>query len=99
MYRSLFVPGWGQLGNGRKLKAALFFVAEAVLIGGYVYKNRELDKGGYSAWDKEVIRTDRNTYLMYFILSKFLGMVDAYVDAQLADFNVRDVTPEELKDR
>jgi len=97
MYHSLFVPGWGQLNNNRKMKAALFFCAETVLLGGYLYKNHVLRSGDHSAWDKEVIRTDRNTYLMYWIISKFLGMTDAYVDAQLIDFNVRDVTPEELK--
>ena len=97
MYHSLFLPGWGQFENDRKKKAAFFLIAEMVCIGGYIYVNHEINYGDYSAWEKDNLRTDRNTFLLYWIVSKFFGMVDAYVDAQLADYNVRDITPEDLK--
>ncbi len=97
MYHSLFIPGWGQLNNGRKKKAAFLLMAEMVCIGGYVYVNNEINHGDYSAWEKDNLRTDRNTFLLYWMISKFFGIVDAYVDAQLADYNVRDITPEDLK--
>ena len=97
MYHSLFLPGWGQFDNGRKKKAVFFLMAELVCIGGYIYVNHEINHGNYSAREKDNLRTDRNTFLLYWIVSKFFGMVDAYVDAQLADYNVRDITPEDLK--
>jgi len=46
---------------------------------------------------RDLYRTDRNSYIIYLLVGKILCMTDAYVDAQLADFNVRDITPEELK--
>lgn len=97
LYHSLFISGWGQLNNGKKMKAALFFTAEIVCIGGYLYYNNELRQAGYSELERDNLRFDRNTYLLSFLAAKFFGMVDAYVDAHLADFNVRDITPEELK--
>lgn len=97
MYHSLAFPGWGQINNGKKKKAALFFIAEMVCIGGYLYKNYEFRHGDYTDWEKENLRTDRNTFLLYWMISKILGIMDAYVDAQLANYNVRDFTPEELK--
>ena len=53
MYPSLAFPGWGQIDNGEKKKAALFFIAEIVCIGGYLYKNYELRHGDYTDWEKE----------------------------------------------
>ncbi len=97
MYHSLAFPGWGQLDNGSKKKAALFLIAETVCIGGYLYMNHELGHSEYSDWEKEKIRTDRNTFLLYWMISKIFGIVDAYVDAQLANYDVEDFTPEELK--
>ena len=97
MYHSLAVPGWGQLTNGRKFKAALFFTAELVCIGGYIYENHQAKQPGISEFDRNAYRTDRNTFVMYYIIAKILGITDAYVDAQLADFDVGDITPKELK--
>jgi len=97
MYHSLAFPGWGQIDNGKKKKAALFFIAEIVCIGGYFYKNYELRQGDYTDWEMENLRTDRNTFLLYWMITKIFGIMDAYVDAQLANYNVGDFTPEELK--
>ncbi len=97
MYHSLIIPGWGQLDNGRKWKAALFFAAEATCIAGFLYQSHRLGEEGLTDWEESVIRTDRNTFLIYYLGAKLLGIVDAYVDAQLADFDVDDITPPELK--
>lgn len=97
MYHSLFLPGWGQINNGKKKKAAFFILAEMVCIGGDLYVNYDIRHGDYTAWEKDNLRTDRNTFLLYWIVSKFFGIVDAYVDAQFADYNVRDITPADLK--
>ena len=97
MYHSLLVPGWGQLNNGKKWKAALFFVAEAVCIGGFLYQSGRLNDGGLSEFESNVIRTDRNTFIIYYLGAKLIGLMDAYVDAHLSDFDVIDITPRELE--
>jgi hypothetical protein len=96
MKHSLLIPGWGQIDNGKKKKAVLFFAAEIICIGGYIYNYQELSNEALTEWERENIRTDRNTFLLYWMLSKLLGMVDAYVDAHFADFDVTDITPKEL---
>ena len=98
MYRSLAVPGWGQLTNGRTRKAILFFVAEAVCIGGYLYQHARYTSGDYTGIEKNNIRTNRNTFLLYWMGAKMFGVLDAYVDAQFKDFDTSSITPPELKD-
>ncbi|MCD6309045.1 MAG: hypothetical protein J7M24_08635 [Candidatus Latescibacteria bacterium] len=97
MAHSFLLPGWGQFNNRRHLKAALFIAAEAVCIGGFLYYNGKLDDDGRNEWERGNIRTDRNTFVIYWLATKLLGMVDAYVDAQMAGFDVSDITPPELK--
>lgn len=96
MYHSLMFAGWGQLDNGKKKKAAMFFIAEVVCIGGYFYVNHEINSGGYSDFQKNNLRTDRNTFILYWMVSKVFGLLDAYVDAQLGTYDVENITPEEL---
>jgi len=97
MYHSLVVPGWGQIDNGKKKKAALFFIAEMVCIGGYLYYNHEIRHGEYTGWEKDNLRTDRNTFILYWMVSKIFGIMDAYVDAQFANYDITDITPDDLK--
>jgi len=99
MLHSLAVPGWGQMDNGKKLKAALFFAAEAVCIGGFIYMNHRVENDDVSDWERDNLRTDRNTFLIYWMASKLFGIMDAYVDAQLAEFDISDITPEEIRRR
>ena len=96
MYHSLIFPGWGQINNGKKKKALLFFTAELIFIGGYLYENHRVKHDTVTDWERDKLRTDRNTFVLYWIGAKILGIVDAYVDAQFANFNVVDITPEEL---
>ena len=93
MYRSLLVPGLGQYANGKRLKALLFFSAEAFFVGGYLYMRHEVDRDDITEFQRDLNRTDRNSYVIYWMLAKVFGMVDAYVDAQLTGFNVDDITP------
>jgi hypothetical protein len=90
------IPGWGQWENGRKNKAALFAAAESFFIGGYIYQQIRLSGSDLSASEKDVIRTDRNTFLLYWMIAKVLDIMDAYVDAQFRSYDVNDITPEEL---
>lgn len=97
MLHSLILPGWGQIDNGKKKKAALFITAELICIGGYLYENYRIKHETLSKWDKDRLRTDRNSFIIYWMVSKLLGIVDAYVDAHLANFDVTDITPEDLR--
>lgn len=97
MLHSLILPGWGQLNNGSRKKAAFFFAAEAFCIGGYIYENHQSKQSGLSSFEREAYKTDRNSFVMYWLVAKILGITEAYVDAQLSDFDVKDITPEELK--
>ena len=73
--------------------------AEAVCIGGYFYYRYEIENGNYSEFDRERLITDRNTFILYWVFAKIFGMVDAYVDAQLKNYDVKDITPEALKSK
>jgi len=86
MWRSLAFPGWGQWYNGKKLKAALAFGAETGVVGAAVYFDGRLRKAS-TFEDQEYWRDRRN--LMYWWLGAaiLLSMADAYVDAQLSDFD------------
>lgn len=97
MYHSLWLPGWGQFDNGRKKKAVLFIAAEAFFIGGYLYEQHTLNNTGGNEFERNRILTDRNTFILYWLGAKLFGMVDAYVDAQLRNYNVDDITPPDLK--
>ncbi len=98
MYHSLMFPGWGQLDNGKTKKAALFITAEIVCIGGYLYMNQRLNDGGHAEFEKENLRTDRNSFVLYWMVSKVFGLLDAYVDAHLSTYDVESITPEALKE-
>ena len=84
--RSLLVPGWGQFYNGQKIKAAIVCAGEVALIGTAVYWDRQAsnapdDQTGF------VYRDYRNQALWFLAGTIVLSMLDAYVDAQLADFD------------
>jgi hypothetical protein len=97
MLHSLLIPGGGQRDNGKKKKALLFLATELVCLGGVIYETHLLGDANLTAFDKTLIRTDRNTFIIVWLGAKLFGMVDAYVDAQLKHFNVEDVTPPGLE--
>jgi hypothetical protein len=99
LFRSLFIPGWGQMGNKKYIKATVIMSLEAVLIGTVIhYYKKKSD-----AWEAFETETDEagrvdffNTFLdardqhgrfsWYLGTLIFLSMFDAYVDAHLASF-------------
>jgi hypothetical protein len=93
MYHSMLLPGWGQLDNGRRNKAYLFIAAELAFLGGALYEQYRLGDDGLTRFEKDVTRTDRNTFLMYWFGARVFGLIDAYVDAQLKGFNTSDIAP------
>ncbi len=84
--RSLAVPGWGQYYNRQYFKAALAFGAEAGLVATAIYWNNKAN----AASDREsklFYQNNRNTANWFLLGTILLSMLDAYVDASLADFD------------
>lgn len=84
--RSLLVPGWGQYYNGKKWKAALVCAAELGEIGTAIYWHRE-SKRVHDDRYQLIYEDYRNTAYWFLAGTIILSMLDAYVDAQLADFD------------
>ncbi|HEU5311004.1 MAG TPA: DUF5683 domain-containing protein [Candidatus Eisenbacteria bacterium] len=101
MLRSTVLPGWGQMYNGKPLKAAVIVAGEGYL----VYKALdELSKENDAVdrmeqvpidspeWiaaqdDKEKHYNLKINYIWWAAVVHLLQMADAYVDAHLRDFN------------
>ena len=105
LFKSLVLPGWGQLGNHRRTKAIAFFGLEVVMIGAAIHFDQQasdfrdlfdattelkLRNEYYSLYEDR--RGRRNNYLWFAGLVAFISMFDAYVDAHLSGF------PHQLKD-
>lgn len=98
MLHSLALPGWGQFDNERPWKGALLIATESTFIAGFLYYNYRVQTGDdLSDRDITLLQNDRNTFVIYWFLAKVFGMMDAYVDAQLATFDVEDITPPPLR--
>jgi hypothetical protein len=99
LFKSMAIPGWGQLGNKRITKAFIFaglhgwFVGSALHYGGQASdyrKNYEsaVDISARNEWydlysDR---RDERNKFTWFAVLLTFVGMFDAYVDAHLSAY-------------
>ena len=84
--RSLLVPGWGQYYNGQKWKAALVCAAELGELGTAIYWHRESKRVNDDHF-KLVYEDYRNAAYWFLAGTIILSMLDAYVDAQLSDFD------------
>ncbi|RME22465.1 MAG: hypothetical protein D6800_10995, partial [Candidatus Zixiibacteriota bacterium] len=97
LFKSMFVPGWGQIGNHKYLKAAViiglqsWFIASAVHYGRQAsdYRRQWLAETDlarrrelYSQFDER--RDKRNKFIWFAGLTTFVSMFDAYVDAHLS---------------
>jgi hypothetical protein len=104
LWRSFAVPGWGQFYNGRPWKAGVIIAAEAgtlaTAVDNYLTSRRYLREARATQdpkikYGKLVRRED------YIVETEFWGwlfvgilaysMMDAYVDAHLADWDVSDL--------
>jgi hypothetical protein len=99
LFKSMALPGWGQLGNRRYIKAAVFagldvwFISSALRYKSNAKDFRELYlneddlvlRGDYyDKFDSE--RDQRNKYTWYAVITAFFAMFDAYVDAHLSGY-------------
>jgi hypothetical protein len=99
LFRSLFVPGWGQLYTKRYVKSAVVFLGEGTLIGFMIYEWNQMEKYRDKFESEpdlflkdlyfrnfELHESNRNTYLWFLAGAVFISMWDAYVDAHLYNF-------------
>jgi hypothetical protein len=105
LFKSMLIPGWGQVGNHAYIKAAVVIGLESVLIGAVVHhigKTSDAKKPYDAALltsDADLITTTfgvydtaknkRNQYYWMTGAFIFISMFDAYVDAHLARFPKR----------
>ncbi len=102
LFKSMVVPGWGQAGNRAWFKAAFFASIEGVLIASALnYRSKASDLyNQYQATedinernrlhDRYEDRVDkRNRYTWFAVITAFISMFDAYVDAHLSGFPVK----------
>lgn len=97
VFRSLVVPGWGQLYNESYVKSAAFFVTEALIIVGISRYNdwMQAAKTAGNFEEEQIFRSARNKNIWWFAAVKLLSLGDAYVDAQLYKIDVSpSLTPE-----
>lgn len=97
LFKSMLIPGWGQIGNKRAIKAGIFigletwFGYEAVKYGRQAHDVRAAYNAATDSTIKLSIysryqdrRSSRNKYIWFFGLTTFVSMFDAYVDAHLS---------------
>ena len=97
LFKSMFVPGWGQVGNKRYLKAGIIIGLEGWLFSNAMHYRR-LARDEKSRFESETDpltrdiyyeqyldrRAQRNKYSWFLGLAIFVSMFDAYVDAHLS---------------
>jgi len=99
LFKSLLVPGLGQIGNRRYVKAALFMGLDAWFVGSAIHYGRQASDFRRQ-FESSTIPSDRNEYYdlyldrkskrnkftWYAVIVTFISMFDAYVDAHLSGF-------------
>jgi len=102
LWRSLVLPGWGQLYYGSVPKAALFFGASAAVAGIVIWNSsRYLDADRrYQQYDpsdgrkqlalreREFYRDQRDVAALWFVAIYALNAMDAYVGGHMASFPI-----------
>jgi hypothetical protein len=89
LWRSLLLPGWGQLKLGRKLTAAVFVVGEGVTLGMSLKTNHDLRHLQSIGADTATIRKksqQREDWFVFLAVNHLLAGIEAYVAANLSDF-------------
>ncbi len=104
LWRSFAVPGWGQFYNGEYLKAGGIIAAQAgtlyMAVDNYLVARRykreareapteELKREKLAKHNEYIVETEFWGWLFVGILT--FSMMDAYVDAHLADWDVSDL--------
>jgi hypothetical protein len=98
--RSALFPAWGQLTNGRNAKAAALFALETYLASSIIvesrkgaHKERLADEAPDEATElmydglADAHYDRRRNLIFWSLLTVLYGVADAYVDANLGDFD------------
>ncbi len=98
--RSAIIPGWGQFYNESYLKIPIIWGLSAWFIYNWDWnnKNYNLYKNLYSQYSdntnyktyRDFYHDQRDLFSIYLGLTYILNLVDAYVDAELFDFSVKE---------
>jgi len=94
LWRSLVLPGWGQVRLGRKLTAGLFIAAEGAMLGLALKANSDLHYLRRIGADTAAVNAksqDREDWLVLLAVNHLLSGLEAFIAANLSDF------PAELK--
>jgi hypothetical protein len=86
MLRSLIVPGWGQLYNGKWFKALVAAGAEIGLVSNAVIQNQYAVRSS-TQLEREFYQDNRRLSLWWLGAVLLYSVADAYVDAQLYQFD------------
>jgi len=97
--RSAIIPGWGQIYNQSYLKAPIIWGIGGWLVYEWI-QNNNLYKQAQSYYVqtndsrwldyKTFYQDQRDLFAIYLGLTYVLNLVDAYVDAELFDFTVKE---------
>ncbi len=105
MFKSMVLPGWGQLGNKRYVKALVYLGLEAWMVGGALHYDKQVSEFrrlfDATSLDNTSLRNDyytlykdrkdeRSKYTWFAVIVGFVSMFDAYVDAHLSGFPRQD---------
>jgi hypothetical protein len=89
LWRSLLVPGWGQLKMGQPLTAGLFIAAEAVTLGMTLKANSDLNHLRSIGADSVTINNksqSREDWIVFMVVNHLAAGLEAFVSANLSDF-------------
>lgn len=95
--RSAILPGWGQIYNESYWKAPVVWGVMGWFVYSWIDNNNIYNdyKNLYSQTGESLYleyrnfyRDQRDEFAIYLLLTYFLNLVDAYVDAHLFDFSV-----------
>ncbi len=99
LFKSMVVPGWGQLGNRRYFKAVIYAGLDIWFVGSAIHYGRQASdfKAAYDAADEINLRNafydlysdrkdERNKFTWFAVIVTFISMFDAYADAHLSGY-------------
>ncbi|UCD64453.1 MAG: hypothetical protein JSW34_03195 [Candidatus Zixiibacteriota bacterium] len=102
LFKSMLIPGWGQLGNRKYFKAVLFAGLDAWFIGSAIHYGQQASdfREQFDAstdptarnefYDLYLDRKDeRNKFTWFAVIITFVSMFDAYADAHLSGYPKR----------
>lgn len=99
LFKSMLIPGWGQIGNKKYVKAGIFaaldvwFISSAIHYGQQASDFREMYQNATELSTRNELyssfldrKDQRNKFTWFAVIVSFISMFDAYVDAHLSGY-------------